>query len=158
MCRVPRVSRSPSEVGGLRHRPQPVTLAPELTSIPATAAVWGPGKPLPLCRGHRGQRPAGSGSKTKAGCEQAPGDGDLMMQNLMTRSLWGGGTSLGGRGGGGRFSHQLSTPGFAAKARGSFPTGARSELGIARGGGAQPSSLQSLGPELGAWPCPSASV
>lgn len=110
-------------MGGLRHRPQPVTPAPQQISIPATAAVWGPGKPLPLCRGHRGQRPGRSGSKAEAGFEQAPGDGDLMMQNLMTRSLWGGGASLGGRGGGGQSSSQLSAPGSPAKAGAASPQG-----------------------------------
>lgn len=85
-------SGEPLRAGWAGLGPQPVLLAPQQIGIPATAAAWGPGSPCHCAEGtgdKGGQRPARSGGKAEAGCEQAPGDGDLMMQNLMTQSLWG---------------------------------------------------------------------
>lgn len=63
---------------------------PTANQHPSHSSCLGPWEPLPLCRGHKGQRPGRSGGKAEAGCEQAPGDRDLMMQSLMTQSRGGG--------------------------------------------------------------------
>lgn len=70
-----RVSLSPSEVGGLTHRPQPVTLAPLQTSIPATAAVWGPGSPCHCAEGTRDKGLGGQGVRPRLAVNRLLGTG-----------------------------------------------------------------------------------
>lgn len=115
---------------------------PTANQHPVRSSCLGPREPLPLCRGHWGQRPGGSGGKAGAGCEQAPADADLMTQDLMTWSLWGG-ASLGG--GGGRSSHQLSASGFTAKAGAAAPQSPGLSLQLGEAEVAGPPGLQSSG-------------
>lgn len=54
-----------SELGGLRHRPWTAIPAPQQTSIPATAAVWGPGSPCHCEEGTGDKGLGGQGVKPR---------------------------------------------------------------------------------------------
>lgn len=74
-----------------------------------------------------------------------------MTQNLMTQSLWGGGASLGG---GGRSSHQLSPPGFAARARAAASQSPGLSLALGEAEVAGPPGMKSPGLNAGLGPAP----